>query len=247
MRMKATWLPVIAAPVLMLGIMTAAPGAAAAKGVINNPNWAGYAAVVKPGGAVTSFKLVQATFTVPALNCTSTPNGDAWQLVTLGGQNNPNNPNNQAYLQESCKNGSPSYAAFGDSGCNGHGGQAPLTISPGDTVKLVVSGNALISVYDLTTNESAVGFVQSTTCGDNPIAGVLTSGSQNVADFTQVGFRQIQVQGSSQKSPRPLASSAWNLAHYVLRGPSGRTDIKPEALLSGTYTSAFANDWLSPN
>ena len=78
-------------------------------------------------------------------------------------------------------------------------------------------------------------------------SGVLTSGSQNFADFTQVGFRQIQVQGSNQKSPRPLASSAWNLAHYVLRGPSGRTDIKPGALLSGTYTSAFANDWLSPN
>jgi hypothetical protein len=76
----------------------------------------------------------------------------------------------------------------------------------------------------------------------------LTAGGfgQNIANFTQAGFRHIQVQGSNQSTPRPLVSSAWNLAHYVLRGPTGRFDVKPEALLSGTFTSAFANDWLAP-
>jgi hypothetical protein len=72
-------------------------------------------------------------------------------------------------------------------------------------------------------------------------------GLQNAADFTQVGFRQIQVQGSNQSTPHPLASSAWNLARFVMKAPSGRVLVKPEALLSGTFTSAFANDWLAPD
>jgi len=43
-------------------------------------------------------------------------NGEALQLVTLGSRNTPDDPNNEVYLQESCENGSPAYAAFGISG-----------------------------------------------------------------------------------------------------------------------------------
>jgi len=76
---------------------------------------------------------------------------------------------------------------------------------------------------------------------------VVTAEEGRVANFTQIGFRQIQVQGSGMSLPRPLASSGWNVAQYVLKGASGRADVKPEALLSGKYTSAFANDWLAHN
>jgi hypothetical protein len=249
--MKAKWLAAIVVPAAMLlGVTTAQPGAAAASaGVITNAHFAGYAAVAKSGGAVTSFKLVQATLTVPALNCTSIATGSVGQLVFLGDTlvalGNLSNSNSVG-LDESCQNGSPNYTAILDSPCNGH--NVLLTVSPGDTVKIVVTSGGGEMAFDLTTNTS-VSNPLGTPCGDDSSAGVLTSGGfgENIANFTQAGFRQIQVQGSNQSTPQPLASSAWNLAHYVLQGPTRRTDVKPEALLSGTFTSAFANDWLAPN
>jgi hypothetical protein len=218
--------------------------------VVTTAHQAGYAAVAKSGGAVTSFQLAQAILTVPALNCTSTGTGEVLQLVfigdTLGTTGNFSGDNSVA-VTESCQAGLPSYAATAESLCNGHNATL-LTVSPGDTVKVVVTSTGSETAYDLTTNTSASNPL-GTRCGDNSSAGVLTVGGfgQNIANFTQAGFRQIQVQGSNQSTPRPLVSSAWNLAHYVLRGPTGRVDVKPEALLSGTFTSAFANDWIAPN
>jgi hypothetical protein len=169
MTAKARWLPALAAPALLLGIVTAAPGAAAAKGVTNSPNSAGYEAVVKPGGAVESFTYVQATFTIPALNCTSASPSDITQGVFVGSKSDSNG----ALIEMFCQNGSPNYLARGVSTCNGHGGPMfpPLTISPGDTIKLTASsGNGLEVAYDLTTNATA-GNPDSTPCGDGPIAG----------------------------------------------------------------------------
>jgi hypothetical protein len=249
MRMNVKWLPALVAPAAMiLGGTAAQPGAAAARGgVIATAHWAGYAAVAKSGGAVTSFKTAQATLTVPALNCTSTATGEVTQLVFLGDTLGNFSGDNSVGVSESCQNGSPNYTAIAGSPCNGHNATL-LTVSPGDTIKLVVTSVGGETAFDLTTNASASNPL-GTPCGDDSSAGVLTDGGfgQNIANFTQAGFRQIQVQGSNQSTPQPLASSAWNLAHYVLRGPTGRVDVNPEALLSGTFTSAFANDWLAPN
>lgn len=249
---KARWLPALVVPaVMILGGTAAQPGPAATSGgVITAAHFAGYAAVIKNGGAVTSFKYVQATLTVPALNCTSTATGEIFHAVFIGdtlyAPGNSFGDDNSVGVSESCQNGSPSYTVFAGSPCNGHDATL-LTVSPGDTVKLVLT-NGGEGAHDLTTNTSASNPL-ATPCGDDSEAGALTIGgfSQNIADFTQAGFRQIQVQGSNQSTPQPLASSAWTLAHYVLKGPSGRVDVKPEALLSGTFTSAFANDWLAPN
>jgi peptidase A4-like protein len=249
--MNAKWLPAIAVPAAMILPGTAArPAATAGGGVITAAHQAGYAAVVNGSGAVTSFKYVQATLTVPALNCASTATGEAIQLVflgdTLSAAGNFSN-DNRVGLSESCQNGSANYTAMAFSPCNGHDATL-LTVHPGDTIKFTLNSGGAEAAYDLTTNASASNPL-GTGCGDGSSAGVLTVGGfgQNIADFTQAGFRQIQVQGSSQSTPKPLASSAWNLAHYVLKGPTGRTDVTPEALLSGTFTSAFANDWLAPN
>lgn len=260
MRISKKWVtPALAAiPALALalsplpagaGTPTAQPGAAAAKGVIKSPYQAGYEAVPKPGGTVTSFKYVQAEFTVPTLTCTSASSGVA-QMVEVGGGNNFNG----ARIAETCQNGSPSYGAYGLSTCNGHGDPMipTLTISAGDTIKLVASNEGTEEAFDLTTGAQASNYF-ATGCLGGAVAGALTQtfsltvGPDNVANFTQVGFRQVQVQGSNQKGPQPLGSSAWNVAHYVLQGPTGRLDVTPEALLTGTYTSSFANDWYFPN
>jgi hypothetical protein len=240
MKTKVTWLAAVTLAALALGIVTAAPGAAAARSTINSPYWAGYEAVVN-GSTVTSFQYVQATFTVPSLNCTQVPTASVAQIVSL-------DFNNTAEVRESCQNGSPAYEADWSSGCNGHGDVLPLTISPGDDVELSVSPGAVITAFDLTTGASARSDL-STTCGDNPAAEIFTStnGSAAIADFTQVAFHQIQVKASGQSTAKPLMSPGWSVNHYILRGPSGRADVKPEALLSGKYTSSFVNDWYFPN
>lgn len=245
MKVKSNWLSAVAAPVLVFGIAIAPSGAAAARSATNSPYFAGYAAVAN-NTTVQSFQYVQATFTVPSLNCTQTPKATVTQLVSLLGNNTPGiQENNTAEIQERCQGGSPSYEAAWSSGCNGNGDVMPLMISPGDDVELTVH-NANITVLDLTTSASANAPL-STTCGPNPAAAVLTNSPGGVADFTQVGFRQIQVQASNQSTPRPLVSPGWSIKRYILLGSSGQADVKPEALLSGKYTSAFANDWHAPN
>jgi len=214
MRVNAKWLPVLVAPALLLGVVTAAPGAAASKGVTNSSSGAGYEAVARSVGAVTSFKYVQATFTVPALNCTSSPSGVTLEVLVGGSDFNG------ARIVGSCQNGVGSYGAFGISTCNGHNDPMfpTLTISPGDTIKLAASGNALEAAYDLTTGASADNPL-ATRCLGGPIAGVLigANGGPALANFTQVGFRQIQVQGSNQSSPH-----RWRLPRGTWRTSSSR-------------------------
>ena len=240
MNVHAKWLPALVVPALLFGIVTTAPSAAASKGVIYSAYWAGYEAVAS-GSA--QFQYVQATFTVPSLNCTHTPTATVGPIVFLG---TADLFDNSAGIQESCQNGSAGYEASTDSNCAGHGSVLPLTISPGDDVELSVQDSVVITVKDLTTGQRAS---QQISCGTDPVAGVVTYGNSNVAvaDFTQIGYRQIQAQASSQSSPHPLKYASWSLEEYILRGSIGRVDVKPEALLSGKYTSAFSNDWLAPN
>jgi hypothetical protein len=148
MNMKAKWLSAIAAPALIFafGISAAQPGATASESGINSPYRAGYEAVVN-NRTVLSFQYVQATFTVPSLNCTQTPTASVAQIVSL-------DFNNTAEVQESCQNGSPAYEADWSSGCNGHADTLPLTISPGDDVELTVHGS-YSTAFDLTTGTNA--------------------------------------------------------------------------------------------
>jgi hypothetical protein len=256
MKMKAKWLPAIAAPAVLVFGLTAPGGGAPSNGNVTSAFRAGYAASVKSGAAVKWFKYIQATFTVPALNCGPAASGSAYQAVYIGGSSGGLDDFGAVY--EICQNGTPSYTAVDPGPCDGDG--ATMPVNPGDDVQITVSFTGEVTITDLTTNTPLVGAL-GTTCGEpRSEAGVITwspSGSgSSVADFTQAGFRQIQVQGclagsatfcATSTTPQPLAYSGWNLTHYILQGASGRADVKPEALLSGSYTSAFANDWLNAN
>src|SRR5262249_13196507 len=102
MKVKAKWLLAIVTPAaLELGIVTAAPGAAAARSTVNSPNWAGYEAANTSGG---SFQYVQATFTVPSLNCAQTPTASVAQLVSLSSNYTGFlSSNNTGEVRESCQ------------------------------------------------------------------------------------------------------------------------------------------------
>lgn len=213
-------------------------------GVINSPTQAGYVVVPKAGGTVTSFNLVEAVFTVPALNCSTNNDSESSQEIIVG--------ENGVRKDTDCTGipSAPAFDIFGLSECNGHSGPIAVSIKPGDNIK--VSADALTGIEqaaNLTTGEVARNS-GAIACGAADSAGVITIGvpsSIGVTNFTQIGFRQVQVQGTNQSAPQPLGSTAWNVREYALKGPSGRVDVKPEALLTGKFTSAFANDWLSPN
>ena len=77
----------VAAPALILTLgagASAAPhgGARAVAGTVTSPVRAGYEAVAN-GSTVTSLQYVQATLTVPSLNCTQTPTAFSAQAVVL--------------------------------------------------------------------------------------------------------------------------------------------------------------------
>jgi hypothetical protein len=249
---------IAAAPVLILALgagASAAPhgGRAHTVGTVTSTARAGYEAVAN-GSTVTSLQYVQATFTVPSLNCTKTPAAYSAQAVVLAAASFTRFVSNQAATQiaESCQNGSPAYSADGtygsDSDCS-HTSPLPVTVSPGDAVKLTLgsgSGSVTYTVSDLTTGATAS--ANSASCSGMKAAGIFTlAAGFPVADFTQAAFHQIQVQATGQATPQPMVSPGWTINEYALRGPSGHNDVKPEALLSGKFTSAFANDWLAPN
>lgn len=248
----------VAVPALILAIGAGAGAAshgapARAAGTATSPVRAGYEAVAN-GSTVTSLQYVQATLTVPSLNCTQTPTAYSAQSVVLAAASFTRFVSNwaAAEIAEICQNGSPVYSAdatyASDSDCS-HNSPLPVTVSPGDAVKLALasgSGTMTYTVSDLTTGATASS--DSPSCSGSKAAGIFTRAAGfPVADFTQAAFHQIQVQATGQGTPQPLVSPGWTINKYTLRGPSARGDVKPEALLSGKYTSAFANDWLAPN
>src|SRR5262249_19601181 len=136
------------------------------------------------------------------------------------------------------QSGSPSYQAEYLSSLGN--GVLPLVISPGDDVELAVH-NETITAYNLTTGSNAQALGDAV--AGEPSADVVTAPASDpaIADFTQAGFRQIQVQASGQSVKKPLAS--FNVQGYVLVNGTNTPLVKPEALLSGKYASAFTNDW----
>jgi hypothetical protein len=227
--------------------------ARAAAGTVTSPIRAGYEAVAN-GSTVTSLQYVQATLTIPSLNCTRTATAYSAQGVVLAAASFTRFVSNWAATEiaETCQNGSPAYSAdatyASDSDCS-HSSPLPITISPGDDIKLSLnsgSSSMTYTVFDLTTDETASSSTDS--CSGSKAAGIFSvAAGFPIADFTQAAFHQIQVQGTGQGTPQPLVSPGWTINKYTLRGPSGRDDVKPEALLSGKYTSAFANDWYFAN
>lgn len=202
---------------------SAAPhgGARAVAGTVTSPVRAGYEAVAN-GSTVTSLQYVQATFTVPSLNCTQTPTAYAAQTVVLAAASFTWFVSNWAATEivESCQNGSPAYSAdatyASDSDCS-HGAPLPVTVSPGDAVKLALdSGSGIVTytVSDLTTGATASS--NSASCSGSKAAGIFTRAAGfPVADFTQAAFHQIQVQATGQGTPQPLISPGWTINKYT--------------------------------
>jgi hypothetical protein len=245
-----------AAAVMMaaLGLLAAVPAAAMASTSsigTKSSYWAGYVATPKTGGAK-AFKYATATFTVPALNCSATPNSYVYHFAGLGGYTS--SPLDAAGIVEECSGGTGYYygAEWNEYNCINCWSDV-LGISPGDLVSTSVFFNATThqmswKVVDRTTGQ----YDQTSQCCASPLssAEIITDGNirdEGTADFGSIGFNTIKITDTAQGHSYPLTNRAWTLVHLYQQGPvTGMPDVVAGPISSSTSQSAFSNTWLRP-
>src|SRR5450755_2051675 len=113
--------------------MILTPGASTSGSTVVSGNWAGYAALPRhPGG---KFRYIAATFTVPSVNCSATPNSFSVHWVGLDGAGGTNPTVEQDGIESDCNGSTPEYTAWWET-FPGNSIQpvASIDLSPGDAV-----------------------------------------------------------------------------------------------------------------
>jgi Peptidase A4 family len=88
--------------------MIRVPGASTSGNTVTAGNWAGYAAL--PQHSSGQFRFVEATFTVPSVNCTTTPTSTSVHWVGLDGFNS--GTVEQVGVESDCDGSTPTYSAW---------------------------------------------------------------------------------------------------------------------------------------
>ena len=244
------------------GAGTASASTGMASFLQHSNHWAGYVAVPKAGGIASNFKDSQAVFTVPAMNCTVTPNSQAYHYAGIGGWK-------QIALQaagvvEGCSSGTPFYYGAiweysGNCACES-GPISVLAINPGDTISASAYYNSgfnwvVFKVADQTTGTYYQQPFNNVNYGFYPSAEVVSYGNianQGTADFSKVSFTQAQVIDTSQSYRQALQSTAFKTIAVEQIGPvTGLPDLAPGPLSSTGAgkgsSSSFSNTWLRAN
>jgi hypothetical protein len=232
-----------------------------------NPNThlAGYIAVQKSGGSVSEWHVVKATFTVPAVSCSVTPNSTVYHYVVLG----PRQKGSQAAgIVEGCSGGSPFYygsywySEYSFGTINGpNGPNDVLSINPGDTVTASVNSNTSTGTDTFLVADKTTGkYFQTDYTGAGQqanlfyhSAGVLSYGnisSQGTADFSSVSFSNATAAPNAAGGKgKPLSDpTLWKLIADEQNGPvTGTPDIVPSPISSTSSGSSFTNTWKAAN
>jgi hypothetical protein len=231
----------------------------------HNSHLAGYEAVQKSGGSVSEWHDVKATFTVPAVNCSVTPNSTAYHYVVLG----PKQKGSQAAgVVEGCSGGSPFYygsywySEYDNGTIDGPTGpNNVLSINPGDTVTASVNSNTSTGTDAFLVADKTTGtYYQNDYTGAGQqadlfyhSAGVLSYGNisdQGTADFGSVNFSNAEAApNAAGGKAKPLSDpTLWKLVALEQIGPvTGTPDIVPGPISSTSTASAFTNTWKHAN
>ena len=208
-------------------------------GTIDSGNWAGYAAT----GRI--FRDISATYQVPSVNCTTTPNAFAYQWIGLDGLSN--STVEQDGVAGYCQSGTPTYFAWSE--MYPAGVVIQFYLDPGDAVTSAVrysGGTFTLSMTDLTSGQS---FSQAATCAgacDRSSAEVISEGYPDApeyggtADYGLENYSAISLTDGRNQTGS-FTDSKWSLTKIVQVGDSG-TDASPGPLYAG---AAFANTWLN--
>jgi Peptidase A4 family len=215
-------------------------------------NWSGYIALPKSGKAK-AFRYVQADFTVPSVNCGTTPTAFNYQWVGLDGDTN--GTVEQDGIGGYCVSGSPTYFAWSEMYPAGIVEQ--FFLNPGDAVGATVYYNSTTAQYTLALTDFTSGqtFSVNEACAatcSNSSAEVITEGYPSgayggTADFGAVHFDSIWVTDSTGTRGE-LTHTNWNTDESIAQGATSDVTTEPAALYaasvpSSPLLSAFEDQW----
>jgi len=228
-------------------------GASTMQSISESNNWGGYAALPQHSGA--SFRSVQATFTVPSVNCALTPGAFSVHWVGLDGFGTKTVQ--QDGIAANCDGTTPVYSAWWET----YPAKAIQTVSsvqvhPGDAVTASVRFNAAKGVHHdeynlvLTDVSTGQGFSLWKRCGGstckNASAEVITEAPfaasvLPLADFAVISPVNIHVTDKS-KQKGGISSPNWNHTRIILvGGEAAHPTLAAPGRLLGTH--AFSTTW----
>lgn len=218
-------------------------------------NWSGYIALPKTG-KTTSFRYAQASYTVPSVNCSVTPDAFSYQWVGLDGDTSATVE--QDGVSGYCYGGSASYFAWAE--MYPAGVQVEFYLNPGDSITSNVFYNSSTHVYTLSLRDLTSGqtFSVNDTCAgtcSNSSAEVITEGYPSspyngTSDFGMEHYDNIVVTNSAGHHGG-LYDPNWSTDESIAEGASG-VDTEPGALYSALVPStpaqsAFDDQWYNQN
>lgn len=227
-------------------------GAVTRNGITKSQFYAGYADLPKQNGA-SYYQYATASFTIPALDCSVTPNSEVTQFIGLGGWVY-DEPSGVGVYSE-CSGGVASYegVTWFQSGGNTYESNV-LAVSPGDSItgSLFVPRTSDTGTFKLV--DSTQGTYSETThyVYDALDAEILTGGNLNsdgTADFGSVSFGTAKVTGSSGHATW-VNGTRYRTLRVIEKGPvTGMADVEPTPLTDTAHpdASAFTNNWYRTN
>ena len=216
---------------------------------INSTNWAGYAAA-RPG---TVFRYVQATFFVPYVDCTSTPNAFSSHWVGLDGLNS--HTVEQLGVEAACVGTSPQYYAWYEMYPGNE--SSAFSVNAGNSIIARVYYRQKAKMFVLGLNDTTTGqhFSRSLDCAaascSRSSAQVISESPANstgqalpLADYRASSFSGVSVTDS--RGHRGTLSSRWWNRYQIIEVGAANNSVagQPTSLFQG---KAFDNYWFREN
>jgi hypothetical protein len=227
------------------------PGNGTTGTTVHSSNWAGYVSLpTHPKG---TFRFVSSSFTVPSVNCTTTP-ADSYSVHWVGLDGYNSGTVEQDGVESDCTSGGPVYSAWWET-YPGNSITTVFDLNAGDAVTASVYFKAASGSHHdqynlvLTDVTSGQHFNLWESCGatscKNHSAEVIseapssTSGVLPLADYGVEHYANIAVTDKSAQRGG-ISSSNWNHYKIIQSNGGGQTLASPGSLVGG---NAFSNTW----
>lgn len=201
---------------------------------VSSSNWSGYAAT----GAAGSFTSVSASWTQPALTCTSkTTYSSFW--VGLDGYSN--SALEQTGTEADCIGGKAAYGAWWEVLPASESAYS-VTVKAGDSLTASVARNSS-GTFTMTLTDSTQGWTKTTTHAGS--SGYQDSSAEVIAEATQVNGKIANLSDFGTVTFTNATANGTSLGNYSPTEiiMAGKTDTKaqPGALSGGTFSDTWEN------
>jgi hypothetical protein len=232
--------------------MIRTPGASTSGTTVHSGNWAGYAALPQHSGG--KFRYVAATFTVPSVNCSTTPTSLSVHWVGLDGFNS--STVEQDGVESDCNGSTPEYSAWWET-FPGNPIQTVFSLNAGDAVTASVYFNTASgthhNMYNLVLTDVTSGqsfnlwkaCASGSTC-ENSSAEIISEAPSSgstilpLADYGIESFVNVKITDKS-KQKGGISSSNWKHDKIIQVSATTSHTLARPSVLYGSH--AFSNTW----